>query len=331
VREALDGALFPLYTEAVEFQPLIELLAARAPTTRPLELAGLDHQLSAGVGGRHLLADLRSALGTAGLDAAASAALESAAPELDALFDEAYATGGAPVPPSSARRRFLGSLELLRGRFTALGEGTPPAAAEVRRWLQVLDNVETWARASWMMGRFDPDAPIATELHNLRDRQMAENLLWLVRQDPARKVVVWSLTVHLARDLDRLATGDETLRGRLGEMSAVGDLVSRELGDEAYSIAITAAEGSKGTPFREPRPLLAPTAGSFEDLMTRAGFDAAFVDLRREADGGHWLRRGLIAKPISYVELLAIWPRHLDGLLFVRTMQPARRVGASPR
>ena len=337
VREALDGALFPVYTHAVELVPLFELVAARATTERPLELAGFDYQSSVDTGGDYLVAELSAALGASGLDGATRSALERSAPMWRALFEEAYATGVEPVPSNARRESFIDLLELLRRRFVQLPEGASAASGGPAFWLQVLDNVETWARASWMLGRFDPNAPLSTDLHNLRDRQMAENLLWLLRRDPRRKVVVWSLTVHLARDLDRLATGDETMRTRLGEMSAVGDLVARELGTEAYTIAITAAAGSKGTPFREPYPLLVPSKGSFEELMSRTGFEAAFLDLRRAPaggegsvggdGGGRWLRRGFIARPVSYVELFAIWPRHLDGLLFVHTMQPARRLG----
>jgi erythromycin esterase len=325
-REAFDGVLYPLYTEAAELQPLIELVAAAASSPRPLEVAGFDFQLGASAGTARLVSDLREALGGAELDTATRAALATLEPTLGLLHAEAYATGEAPVPPGPERQRFLDALEQVRGRLVSLREPAPSAARESEWWLQVVGNLETWARASWMLGRFDPRAPISTELHNLRDRRMAENLLWLVRRDPQRKVVVTSLTVHLARDLDRLATGDETMRSRLGEMSAVGDLVARELGDQAYTIAITAAEGRSGTPFRAPYDLLAPTVGSFEDLMARAGFEAAFVDLRGATEGARWLRRGFLARPISYVELYAVWPRHLDGLLFLRRMEPVRRV-----
>jgi erythromycin esterase-like protein len=67
-----------------------------------------------------------------------------------------------------------------------------------------------------------------------------------------------------------------------------------------------------------------PTRGSFEDLMGRTGLDAAIVDLRHRAQGGEWLGRSLVARPISHKELLGIWPRHFDALLFLRRMEPAR-------
>jgi erythromycin esterase-like protein len=190
----------------------------------------------------------------------------------------------------------------------------------------VLANVENWAEGSWRLGRWERGMKQDPALFSLRDRQMADNLRWLASRHPERKIVVWSLTVHVARDLDELDASDPAVRARLGRMSALGDAVGETFGDAAYAIGVTAAVGRNATPYRAPVELLPPTRGSFEDLMARAGFGAAFVDLRRPGRGGDWLRRPLVAKPVTYVEMLGRWPRHLDGLLFVREMQPAHRV-----
>jgi erythromycin esterase-like protein len=154
---------------------------------------------------------------------------------------------------------------------------------------------------------------------------MADNLEWHANERYAgRKVIVWSLTVHVTRDLDLLTTGEEATRARFDEMSTVGDEIAAAFGKEAYAIGVTALAGRKGSAFRAPYPLLAPTEGSFEELMGRTGLAAALVDLRHldDVEGSRWLRRSLIARPLAYKELLGIWPRHLDGLLFLRNLEP---------
>jgi erythromycin esterase len=97
-RENLAGALFALYTEAVEMQPLLSFVGESARSERPLELAGIDSQGSAESTGRHLFADLRAALGGEAIAAGDSAALARLAPRLRELAEEAYATGAAAVP-----------------------------------------------------------------------------------------------------------------------------------------------------------------------------------------------------------------------------------------
>lgn len=319
-RQAFAGALFPIYTEAIEMQPLLRFVAASAGGERPLELAGIDSQGSAESTGRHLLAELRTALGGEAIDPAAASALARLAPRFQELADEAYATGAAPVPPAAAQEAFHSDLATLREAAVARAGG------DAAWWTQVLANVGNWAEGSWRLGRWERGQTQDPALFTLRDRQMADNLRWLASRHPDRKIVVWSLTVHVARDLDALDSSDPAVRARLGRMSALGDAVAEQFGDAAYAIGVTAAVGRNATPFRAPVELLSPTRGSFEDLMTRAGFGAAFVDLRRPGAGGDWLKRPLVAKPVTYVEMLGRWPRHLDGLLFVREMQPAHRV-----
>ncbi|MCM2268901.1 MAG: erythromycin esterase family protein [Thermoanaerobaculia bacterium] len=324
-RQAFAGALFALYTEAVEMQPLLGAVAASAGAARPLELAGIDPQGSAETTGRHLLADLRAALGGDAIDPGAAAALARIAPGLRELADEAYATGAAAVPAEAERRAFRDALAALRGALATRG------GEQLAWWTQVLVNVEAWAEGSWRLGRWQRGMTQDPALFNLRDRQMAENLRWLAARHPERKIVVWSLTVHAARNLGDLDASDSAVRARLGRMSALGDAIAESFGDAAYAIGVTAAVGRNATPYRAAVELLPPSRGSFEELMTRAGFGAAFVDLRRPGRGGDWLRRPLVAKPVTYVELLGRWPQHLDGLLFVREMQPAHRVApASP-
>lgn len=319
-REAFAGALFALYTDAVEMQPLLRAVAASAGAERPLELAGIDPQGSAESTGRHLLAELRTALGgDDAIEPDAAAALARIAPRFRELADEAYATGIAAVPTEAEQRAFREALAALRGALSTRG-------GDGAWWTQVLANVETWAEGSWRLGRWERGMKQDPALFSLRDRQMADNVRWLAARHPERKIVVWSLTVHAARNLGDLDSSDPAVRARLGRMSALGDAIADSFGEAAYAIGVTAAVGRNATPYRAAVDLLPPTRGSFEELMTRAGFGAAFVDLRRPGPRGDWLRRPLVAKPVTYVEMLGRWPRHLDGLLFVREMQPAHRV-----
>jgi erythromycin esterase len=330
-RQALGGALPFFYTQAAQFQPLLELVAARAASDRPLAFAGIDSQMGGGVDGRDLGRALRAALPGLGIPPESVASLAELEVALADATLERYATGEVAVPARQQRQRILDALAELRRRLRPAGVRYPPAAAagaEGAFWLQVLDNVTTFLEASWKVGRWEPGSVLSPQVHNLHDHQMAANLAWLARERFAgRKLIVWSLSVHLARDLDRLTTGEVATRERFDVMSTVGDEVAAALGDEAYTLAVTAYGGDKATPGRSPYPLLVPTAGSFEDLMHRTGLEAALVDLRHLPASGGWLRRGLIARPISHKELLGIWPRHLDGLLFLRRSEASRRVG----
>src|SRR6185503_8621235 len=108
-----------------EFQPLLELVGARAATTRPLAVAGIDDQLSHEPNGSRLLAELRSALPGFGVEPASVAGLaELEAALLDALLGR-HLSGEVAVPAPRDRRRLVSTLEKLRQRLAAGSDRQP--------------------------------------------------------------------------------------------------------------------------------------------------------------------------------------------------------------
>lgn len=334
-RQALDHGLLTLYTESDQFQPVIELLAERRGADRPLVVAGYDSQLAGPGSGP--MDDLGEVLKRLGEDPEAISGFREAAAIVGHLARESYAMGQEPLPGKDARERFTRTLEEIgrrldgRGAASGGGEaaGAPLPEGESAFWLQVLDNLDAEARAAWELGVYRPARGMPAEIISLRNRQMAENLLWLAKtRYPGKKLLVWSLTVQLARDLGRLETGDRELKARLERFVTIGDVLDDALGDEVYTVGFTAFQGRKGSTFQTPHSLLDPTPGSFEELMGRTGLEAAFVDLRsvsKTGRRGRWLARPLIARPLSYAEVRGRWPRHLDGFVFLRTLEPSRR------
>ena len=280
--------------------------------------------------------------------------------EIVAGLDHGDFTAGAkPMPSEAARARFVATLDELRRRLDARRSGVDEAAPaaykrgrekngpaadknepaadpqELAFYRQALDNLEIEARMTWQLGVYRPGGGVPPAITTLANRQTAANLLWLAkRRFPGRKIVVSARTAFIARAPGRLETGDLEVKHRLEQFTTVGDVLEKELGDRAYLIGFTAFDGRAGTPFQEPYDLLRPTAGSFEDLMARTGLAAAFVDLRGLHARGRrarWLTRPLIARPLSFLELRGSWPRHLDAFVFLRTMEPSRRIAPAAR
>jgi erythromycin esterase-like protein len=103
----------------------------------------------------------------------------------------------------------------------------------------------------------------------------------------------------------------------------MGDVVWQRLGTDAYTIGFTAGGGRAGAWSAEPRDLDPPMDGSLEDIFMRAGFDDAFLDFRSPPPGGEWLRTSLWSRPLGNGYMRAVWPNHLDAMIFIRTMAPS--------
>ena len=171
---------------------------------------------------------------------------------------------------------------------------------------------------------------------NMRDAQMADNLLWYLRQNPKRKVIVWAHNFHIATSD---VANEDPLKHNIAlnvwrdsagllAIKPMGEYLREALGDKVYSISFTAYSGSTGnvrngegktTPIKEDqRPEI-----EFEELMNATGTDFAFVDLRQPVKGGEWLKKKLVARTLSNTAVEGEWYRAADAFFFIRKMSPA--------
>jgi erythromycin esterase len=331
-RSALDRVLFPLYVDSQQFQSLLDLVNRYARTDRPLEIAGIDSQLGS-QSLNALIAGLTEALaGCPGRQRLLSAeSLDEVWQITRHVAAGSYTSGQEALPTRAVRRRLDQTLDRMSELLACPGRTTTPDSSSHDRafWQQVLANLRGAIKLTWKLDLWDPSDSMDPAIHNLRDGQMVDNLLWLKRHSyPGRKIIVWSLTLHLARDLAKLETGDSETQKRFSRFDLLGSRLAAALEPDPYVVAYTAFEGSKGSIFKQPHSLLVPTKGSLEDLLGRTGLKSAFLDLHRLStlDGGHWLARPLIARPITFKELRGIWPRHLDAIFYIRTLDAVHPV-----
>jgi len=313
--EAASVGVFPIWTKSKQVQPLLEYLAAQAKGKTPLELAGFDCQLTGTA--------TRSELGNHITDLLGKLPEGTFTPrqaeEIYAAFDK---LGDDKLPPAAGQDR-------LAEFAKAIAEAKPTdklPAAELAWAKQVQESVG--GLIAMKKAASDADAG------NARDKQMARNFLWLMKEKyPKRKVIVWAASYHTCRgvrDIDWLVEADGGIKRETKYAKTVtfGDEVCKALGAEVYSVTFTAAEGEwKLMQHKQPVKLEDPRAGSLEDLMSKAGLTNAFLDLKNPSAGGEWLgKRRWVMRPMGYGNMEAIWPRSFDGVIFTKTMTPSEAV-----
>lgn len=302
-RGAVRDAVFPVWAESRQFQPLVELLQASARTSRPLALTGFDMQPTGRIGRDALAAQLRAGAGLA-------------PGELAAYF--------RPVETllSGSIQRFRAVAQPERNAFHL-------AAAELARRLDEREDEEgaflaQVTRSTAVNACFfwdaDFDHPVP-EVMNRRDAQMAENLLWLAEERyPGRKIIVWAATSHASRrrDLIERPIPDPG-------MVPMGQHLSERLGAAAYVVAVTSGAGRVGSAGTGAWDLAPPRPGSFEDHAERSRVGAFFLDLRTNARGS-WLGKPFPARPMGQLTMKAAWPEILDAFVFVPAATPSERM-----
>lgn len=301
-REMLEASVFDVWTGSAQFAPLIEYLEEQRRAGTPLELSGIDMQLTGTLNKDRLAADLRRvADGLPG-----SAAVIS-------VIDM--------MTRSMARFRRIGQRD--REQFYADADAIIAALdghrdPEVRFMRQVLRSTVACARFYWNV---DFEKPVPAVM-NIRDAQMAENLLWLTRDRYAgRKILVWGATSHLTRNR-------QSIRPPIGEadMVPMGHHLWKAFGNGTYVIGFTSARGRFGSWRGGPSDLASPWPGTLEDAFDRAGPEFAFLDLRGQVRDRDWLAQPVRGRLMGHARMVARWPDILDGVVFIRTTKPSTSV-----
>lgn len=312
-REAFLEGVFRNSAWAEEVQPLIHYLATTARTEHPLELAGFDSQFSGRASQDALLPELQEFLTRTGI--------------------------GGPLADSDSRLSQIlsgtvGRAELLRepepAEIAELVESMRATAAQVRAtvsgragefWAQVL-------RSGAAQAGLEAAREWGWAYAVGRDRQMVENLIWLVeRYYQGHKIIVWAHTFHSIRN------PQYTIAGR-AQGFTTGHGLWEAIGEESFVIGVTAYEGTLGCitctegmdDFRQDIVPDQHSSFEFEELMDAAGHELAWVNLRSARAEGQWPVGVFPARPVYSLTERAPWSELLDALLFIHTQEPSRKV-----
>jgi erythromycin esterase len=325
---ALERGTFLFWARAAEVAPLGRYLAERAHSERPLQLAGYDGQFTGMSFWCH--SPRRSAPPTfepelgAYLDQHGLAADTTfwAQVRLSCRYTQVSAP---PVPDSAMRASFLTTTERLRSSVAGL-----PPAPDALFWEQVLETLGEYGKATWALQEYVAGGAtgVGWHIHNIRDAQAGRNLVWLANEAfPGRKLIVWLATMHASSNIETVTPrGSGDRPDYFSGVLTAGGEARKVLGDDIYVLSQIAYEGASSGPFWAEANAVRPNQVEeveLEALLAAAGHDVAFLDYRRPAPGGEWLRERLVSRPLGNLAAEAVWPDVIDGVVFFRRLVPS--------
>jgi erythromycin esterase-like protein len=306
-------------------------LAAYLDTHRRLQLAGFDCQLSGEYTQEQLLPELRRFVAQ---DTRRRWTAADFYPGQELLAGLSKGGGDALLRHPADTLRPARWLAQCRASLTYIATRQPAQASRARFWQQ-------WLRSSgaYWRGELREARGQREPVQNLRDRLMADNLLYVSRQPEHPKIIVWAASYHLANHHSRLDLDDSltaryirrevaadsedvhnvTARSLMGGAVPMGELVKRRLGPAVYALGFVAGGGTYGR-LEEPRslrPVPEPAPGSIEQAFGQLGCPAGFVDLRQAPVGATFY-----ASPLGYLPLRGPWAEVFDGFYYTHTMRP---------
>ncbi|MEM1215106.1 MAG: erythromycin esterase family protein, partial [Bacteroidota bacterium] len=252
----------------------------------PLFFSGFDLQYTTGV-----LNALRQAL-----PAKQHPLLTTVAEEIAYLREQRSQSSTVTLSPAQ-QRFFTQSLEALR--YGGWENRSPRAMARNHHYLRIL---EQWLEF----------APIS------RDRFMAENMQWLLDQEPEQRYIIWAHNEHLRQNDNRM-----------------GQFLHESLGEDYLSIGFALYEGehtAKSSGGLNTFPLNKAPAGSYEAIFNQLDTPIFALDLREittDTPLADWLDQGLGwrstgAGPDGYNGRKTNITEQFDLVIFIRETEASR-------
>jgi erythromycin esterase-like protein len=176
-------------------------------------------------------------------------------------------------------------------------------------WIQILKSAKALAHDYYY---FNPSTinkkDWKAKNSNNRDRQMANNLLFIKALYPDRKIICWGASSHFAKDFEYVDNEE------LKEYTPMGKIIADSLGNPAvYSIAFSGAKGTYGF---YPKTFSVPTSlKSIEDSLNNLNYKFAFIPLTQAVNFFH-------AKPLEFINIYNKWSATFDAFFYTKEITP---------
>ena len=299
-QEVLGNSVFPIWTGMQEFQAVLPLVGKGG-----LRVAGFDPQLTGEYSG-DLVDELQAFV----------ASEKGAALVSYDYLDEVISFMGEHFTflPTTKRADF--EREMAKATHLVDKAAASPdrqRRAEAAFWQQNLRSLLAQARD---YDQNDPSSKDESTFKavdsNPRDAQMADNLLWYLKQHPQEKVVCWGALPHFANKAEVLDNVE------IQQYRPMGRSVKAALGaDQVYILGTLSGGGTHQFSTLPLKAVPTPAAGTLEAELLSQPAEYAFVSLKHDAPS-----RLLTTYAFDYTPLVGPWSEVVDGFLFLKSVNP---------
>lgn len=314
-KEAI-GSLFYMYATSRQMLPLFGYIQGEMSGSRPLVLTGFESQHT----GRKAITDLFGELASflkAGYPEKGHFGMADSNWSVFRRLSLAMFASRDFRPAEKEKKTFFNELSLLKGLLREERSPVGRLTASAGFWHQVIGSIESQALRYWQLTTSNEMA--------VRDRQMAENLIWLAEKAyPGKKIIVWAHNVHIARSVPWSERPLKPMAGDADVFIPMGVTIHDHFGASAYCIGFSGHDGSYMNYINDTIVTVNPApANSPEGRLAAAGYQYAFVNYRLRTG---WMEQKQPGGFADYQWINGIWPDIFDGLLYIKTAFPVDRI-----
>mgnify|MGYP006152410819 FL=1 len=222
VKEALSNSLFSIWAKRNEFQSFIEFYNQNK---KNLDLFGFDYQITGKNGTVNLSKDFFN------YSKRINYKLKLKQEDFELLL-ESITNSGMFDEEDISYEQFKTELTSFKTKISQQND-----SEEKFYWNQIVKSLLELGYDAISKEEISSTFN-TTSYDNIRDKQMADNLLAYLRQNPEAKIICWGANAHFVNDMSSIT---EPI---LKEFVSMGSYIKKELKNKVYSLAAVTAEDS---------------------------------------------------------------------------------------
>ena len=296
VREAMGHSISAVWSTTESIIPLANYIQENKDQNQ-LKLLGFDCQFYTNLSKKYLLSDLSKYLYKVDetiLDAANWKHLKENL-EYSFKYEKKKLKNNQPELDTTYLDQLIQRLDTL------------PVDTQTDFWLQVLKNV----KIHLLDYAFEIDQ---------RDKQMAENLIWLKDKFPNKKIICWGATSHFLYNSTKVRMKRpfiQLLYGRyFKKQPMMGHYIKKHYGEKVYTIGFTTYRGHYG--LDKNKKIKTAKKGTFESLLSQSDHNNFLLPLK----GLNF--KNYKSRPLGHQYMKNDIAEVMDAVIFNRNMYPTR-------
>lgn len=297
VRDAMGKSIFPLWSTTKDFKPLANYLEVTQNSENPLKLYGFDCQFTGKYSANYFINDLSEYVKKNN-----SSTLET---EEWRHFSENITHLTTYKIKELKKNEPQKDLTYIQNLINEIGELEPNNESQF--WVQTLKS--TYAYLS--------DVSMKTDF---RDKQMAENLIWIKEKYPNSKIICWGATSHFLYNSEVVKMKSPLIQILGGnyykKQPMMGGYIKNKFQEKVYTIGFTAYQGEYG--LHRKGKIKIPKEGTLEFLLGQSGYDNALLPLNNLNLDGYKSR------PLGNFYMKNDIDEVMDAVIFNRYMKRPR-------
>lgn len=295
MEDEVTNSMFYMYAKSKEVKPLFRYIDAQIHSERPLLFSGIDSQHTGEKSQNHLVDDLKVHLDNSGSGITKTEAWPVfKRKSLDVVSMQRKVS-------AEEKQTFYDVIKNIKEELQNHFSQNEPFLENSFFWLQIIESIESQAKRYW------------GDVEDMdRDRQMADNVSWLLNNTyKDKKVIIWAHNFHIARGI--------------APILPMGHFLKKGLKDNMYAIGFTGYDGefinfinNKNTAIQKS------SETSIEQSIKNKGWEYALLNFRN-LDESSWLKQEQNGRLLNFNEEKRIYPNIFDGLFYIETTTPTKQ------